>query len=123
MLEFSEFSNLVTNVLREDLKSKKISVLELSAATYLLSKADDAQELMSILVIFEDKYPSFHEALEQARSEDREKFEHNLKLLVPKVLQKDPVLAAKVVEFAQNKDIDMQDVVEEFPQVKEFLNL
>mgnify|MGYP005643713497 CR=1 FL=1 len=123
MLEFSEFSNLVTNVLREDLKSKKISVLELSAATYLLSKADDAQELMSILVIFEDKYPSFHEALEQARSEDREKFEHNLKLLVPKVLQKDPALAAKVVEFAQNKDIDMQDVVEEFPQVKEFLNL
>ena len=105
-----------TKLLHEDFKAKKMSVEDFAAATFILSEVTKPEDLMTALLVFGDTYSSFGEALIVLEQEEREEFEHLLKLAIPKIMLEKPELASKVLEFAQDRKVDMDDLEEKFPE-------
>lgn len=105
-----------TKLLHEDFKAKKMSVEDFAAATFILSEVTKPEDLMTALLVFGDTYSSFGDALIVLEQEEREEFEHLLKLAIPKIMLEKPELASKVLEFAQDRKVDMDDLEEKFPE-------
>ena len=105
-----------TKLLHEDFKAKKMSVEDFAAATFILSEVTKPEDLMTALLVFGDTYSSYGEALIVLEQEEREEFEHLLKLAIPKIMLEKPELASKVLEFAQDRKVDMDDLEEKFPE-------
>jgi hypothetical protein len=116
MQDRSTIVQTTTKLLHEDFKAKKISLEDFMAAAYVISEVKDPEDLMAALLIFKEKYSCFGDALNMLEQEEREEFEHLLKLAIPKIMLEKPELASKVLEFAQDRKVDMDDLEEKFPE-------
>ena len=109
-----------TELLHSDFQAKKISLEDFMAAGFLLSEVKQPEDLMAALLIFKDRFSCFADALTILEQEEREEFEHLLKLAIPKIMLDNPELASKVLEFAQDRKVDMDDLEEKFPEAVKY---
>lgn len=105
-----------TKILHEDFKAKRLKLEDFLAAAFIISEVKEPEDLMAALLVFKDKYPSFADALTVLEQEEREEFEHLLKLAIPKIMMEKPELAGAILDFAQDKKVDMDDLEEKFPE-------
>jgi hypothetical protein len=105
-----------TEVLHADFKAKKLSLEDFMTAAYIISEVKEPEDLMQALLIFKDQFQSFADALLILESQEREEFEYLLKLAIPKILLERPELANQILEFAQDKKVDMDDLEKQFPE-------
>ncbi len=94
---------------------------QLMAILYLLSFTENVRELEFFLAAFADSFPVLADFVKKKAGEAKTGFDLDIAALVQKLLQKDPLLAAKVAKASAAKDMDLPKLLALFPDIQKYL--
>ena len=117
-----EMQQFLISEVQKQFEAQKISVVELAEILFMISKADDSEEFVLILDLFKDKFDVFFAILDSLKIEDQETFEELITKIIPLIIKDDPLLASQVSSRATQSGVTMESLVNEFPNIKKYLN-
>lgn len=117
-----EMQKFLISEVQKQFEAQKISAVELAEILYMISKADDAEELVLLLDIFKDKFEVFYSVLDSLKAEDMDTFEEVITKIIPLVIKDDPLLASQISSRSTQSGVTMESLVNEFPEIKKYLN-
>ncbi len=122
MDSFSQLQLSVKKALNDDLQKGKIDVFEMMAAMYICGQARDEEQLREAIDMFSEDFGALGYVLSQEQGHERETFETDVQDVLSRMLKDNPTKATEVAKYIEGKDVTISDLIEEFPEVKNYLN-
>ncbi len=119
---FQELQLDVKKALNDDFQKGSIDIIEMMSALYICGQTRTEEELREAISLFSDNYSALSYLLSKEKGEERADFETDIQDVVSRMLKDDPLRATEVAKFIEGKEITIDQLVAQFPEVEKYLN-
>jgi Asp-tRNA(Asn)/Glu-tRNA(Gln) amidotransferase B subunit len=120
MNSFQDLQVKVQKELQNDLKLKKIDVVQLMTALYLLSEQKDETSFRDAMQIFSSDFNALARVLNEEKEAEKVKDDQDIQLVITDIIRNNPELAGKVAKLAGQKNLSKEKLLSEFPELSNY---
>lgn len=115
---YGELQQKIKLLLARELEFHHIAVQEVMAVLLLFGQTKTVEQIEAFIEVFQDTFPVLKTLISQEAEEKKVTIQDRVKIAAQKIIKKDPMRAASLIQDALEKNAIWEDLVKKYPELE-----
>lgn len=115
---YNELQQKIKLLLARELEFRHITVQEVMAVLLLFGQTKTIEEIEAFVEVFQDTFPVLKTLISEEAEAKKVTIQDRVKIAAQKIIKKDPMKAASLIQDALGKNAIWEDLVKKYPELE-----
>lgn len=115
---YGELQQKIKLLLARELEFHHITVQEVMAVLLLFGQTKSVEQIEAFVEVFQDTFPVLKTLISQEQEAKKITIQDRVKIAAQKIIKKDPMRAASLIQDALEKNATWEDLVKKYPELE-----